>query len=69
MTKTPFEIRFDLLHFAQNQLTGEYYAALERAREIQDLGMRETTIAKIEYPSKQNIMKLAEELRSFIDNK
>ena len=34
MTKTPFEIRFDLLNFDQNQLTSEYYAALERAREI-----------------------------------
>jgi hypothetical protein len=59
----------ELLNFAQSQLTGEYYAALERAREIQNIDARELKIATISYPSKESIMKLAEELKSFVDNK
>jgi hypothetical protein len=33
MTKTPFEIRFDLINYARGQLSDTYYAAIERIRE------------------------------------
>jgi hypothetical protein len=69
MTKTPFEIRFDLLNFAQNQLTSEYYAALERAREIRDETERETAISKLNFPKKSDIVLLAEELKNFVYSK
>lgn len=69
MTKTPYEIRQDLLNFAQSHLTGQYYADLERAREIFDQAERETMIAKLNYPTKTDIMLLAEDLKSFVDNK
>jgi hypothetical protein len=69
MTKTAFEIRFDLLNFAQNQLTSDYYASLERAREIRDEAERETVISKLQYPTKTEIFLLAEELKSFVDRK
>lgn len=69
MTKTPYEIRLDLLNFAQSQLTGQYYADLERAREIRDQAERETVISKLNYPSKSEILSLAEDLKGFVDNK
>jgi hypothetical protein len=69
MTKTPFEIRFELLGFAQGQLNSEYYAALEQAREIQDSSEREKAIFGLKYPTRTEIVLLAEELKQFVDNK
>ena len=69
MSKTPYEIRLELLNFAQNQLSSEYYAALERARAIQDVAERETVISRLGYPTKSDILLLAEDLKSFVDNK
>ena len=69
MAKTPYEIRLDLLNFAQGQLTGQYYADLERAREIFDQAERETVISRLGYPTKSDILLLAEDLKSFVDNK
>jgi len=69
MTKTPYEIRNDLLHFAQSQLASQYYAELERAREIRDEAERETVISKLKYFTKEDIVKLAEELKIFVDSK
>ena len=69
MTMTPYELRFALLNFAQSQLSSEYYAELERAREIQDVAERETVISRLKYFTKDDIFKLAEDLKSFVDNK
>ena len=69
MSKTPYEIRLDLLNFAQSQLSSEYYAALERARAIQDVAERETVISKLKYFTKDDIVKLAEDLKNFVDTK
>lgn len=69
MTKTPFEIRMDVLHMAQNQLQAEYYAKLEQAREIQNSVLREVAIKELKYPEKNDILFLAEELKTFIDKK
>jgi len=71
MTKTPYEIRFDLLNYAQGQLTGEYYAAMERIREVtaENSVERIAAVNKLNYPSKSDIIILADELKTFIDNK
>ena len=69
MTKTPFEIRFDMVQMAQNQLQNEYYAKLERAREIQNAEWREAAIKELKYPLKEDILFLAEDLKTFIDKK
>jgi len=69
MTKTPFEIRMDVLNMAQNQLQNEYYAKLEQAREIQNAEWRETVIKELKYPCKEDILFLAEDLKTFIDKK
>ena len=69
MTKTPFEIRMELLNMAQNQLQAEYYARLEQAREIQNAEWREAAIKQLKYPLKEDIVFLAEDLKSFIETK
>jgi hypothetical protein len=69
MTKTPYEVRLDLLQMATGQLSSEYYAALERARDIQDPTIRESAIQALSYPTKPDIVKLAEEFKAFIDTK
>jgi hypothetical protein len=69
MTKTPFEIRMDMLQLAQNQLQSAYYAKLEQAREIQNAELREAAIKELKYPCKEDILFLAEELKAFIDKK
>ena len=69
MTKTPFEIRMDVLNMAQNQLQNEYYAKLEQAREIRIDAIRETVIKELKYPCKEDILFLAEDLKIFIDKK
>ena len=60
-----------MLNFAQSQLVGEYYAAVERVREttIEASPERKVLLVSINYPSKKDIIVLAEELKTFIDNK
>jgi hypothetical protein len=69
MTKTPYEVRLDLLNLATSQLSSEYYAALERARDIQEPILREVAIQRLKYPTNADIIKLAEEYKDFIDTK
>jgi hypothetical protein len=71
MTKTPFEIRFDLINFAQSQLTGDYYATLERIRDstLENSIERKEAIDSLKYPTKDDIIKLATELKEFVDSK
>ena len=68
MSRTPFEIRVELLNMATSQLVGEYYADLERAREIIDPSSKEEKIKELVYPSKEQIIGLAKELKQFVDN-
>ena len=67
MTKNPYEIRFDLLNFAQNQLSQEYYSKMEKIRMQKEYNMPMDTIPV--YPTKSDIVNLAEELKQFIDNR
>ena len=69
MTKNPFELRVELLNMATSQLTSEYYAALERAREISVPDYREHAIQQLKFPTKIDICKLAEEYKAFIETK
>jgi len=71
MSKTPFEIRMELLNFAQSQLTGQYYSELERVREstIDHSRERKEAIANIKYPTQEDIIELANTLKTFVDSK
>jgi len=67
MTKTPYEIRLDVLNFAQGQLQGEYFAQMERIRMQKDLDLPVDSVPS--YPTKSDIILLAEDLKTFIDKK
>jgi len=71
MTKTPFEIRYDLLNFAQMQLTGEYFAAMERIRDTTEPNSpnRIAAMNALVYPDRAAIILVAESLKEFVDNK
>jgi len=76
MTKSPYELRFDLLQFAYTTLTGEYYANLEQAKYLQSL-ISEGKIANSgehildlpTYPSISEVFDLADKYKAFIDQK
>ena len=69
MTKSPFEIRENLLHFASSHLTSEYYAQIEKAREIADQNLKLDMMSKIKYPTVEDIFELAEKFKAFVDRK
>jgi hypothetical protein len=52
-------------------LTGQYYSDLERIRESSQENSPEriTKIAELKYPTKSEIISLANEYKEFIDNK
>jgi hypothetical protein len=68
---TPYDLRFNLIHFAKQQLTDEYQAALERIMLSfpEDYSGRPAMINALKYPTKDDILKLAEELKTFTDKK
>jgi hypothetical protein len=68
---TPYDLRFNLINFAKQQLHDEYQAALERIMlSFPDESIhRAAVIGDLKYPTKDDILKLAEELKTFIDKK
>ena len=61
MTKNPFELRYELLAFARDTLTSEYHAKLEEAKVLGS--------ATPKYPTNDDVFKLAEEYKNFIERK
>ncbi len=68
---TPYDLRFNLIHFAKTQLNDEYQAALERIMLSfpDESSHRTESISALKYPTKDDILKLAEELKAFTDKK
>ena len=66
MSMTPFELRFNLLNFAQNNLQTEYHCKLEERRVQGSLGQ---SIDIPPYPTKEQVFALAEEYRAFVERK
>jgi hypothetical protein len=66
MNKSPYELRYELLAFARDSLTSEYYAKVEE-RKIQ--GSFGKSIDIQPYPTKEQVFALAEEYKNFIERK
>lgn len=78
MSKTPYEIRFDLLQLAQNILTSQYYASLEAVQRQVELNTKfnqnvtealeafAEANAKLKFPTMNDIIEKANELNDFI---
>ena len=65
MTKNPYELRYELLAFARDTLTSEYYAKVEEAKCFPVNGR----LLMPKYPTNDDVFKLAEEYKSFIERK
>jgi hypothetical protein len=68
MTKTPYEIRLELLKMAQDQLTQRYYQKFEVARRNADIAEEKLSLTEVpEFQSTKEILNEAEVLKTFID--
>ena len=65
MSMTPFELRFNLLNFARDSLTSEYFAKVEEAKSFPVNGR----LLMPKYPTKEDVFALAEEYKHFIERK
>lgn len=72
MTKTPYELRFELLELAQSTLQGQYFAKNDQAKFLISVSEKSTQDIEVEfpeYPTTQDIFALANEYKKFIDQK
>lgn len=66
MSKTPYEIRLELIKMAQDQLNQHYYNKFEVARHnAQVLNAPLTEVP--EFPSSEQLLLEAEKLKAFVD--
>jgi len=76
MSKTPFELRYELLQLALNTLQSEYYAKFDQIKYLNEILSQDnvTTDKALDlslppYPSAESVLKLADQYRGFIDQK
>ena len=70
MSKTPYEILFEILKTAEDQLRQEYFSRIETLQilcERADLKLTSEMMPK--FPTKEQICSLAEEYKQFIETK
>lgn len=68
MTKSPYEIRLDLLKIAQDQANAKFYNQWEQAARKADLNENASFLTEVpEFPTADNIITEANKLKSFID--
>ena len=65
MSMSPFELRFNLINFARDSLTSEYFAKVEEAKSFPVNGR----LLMPPYPTKEQVFALAEEYRTFVERK
>lgn len=71
MGKTPFELRFDILNLARQQVVDRYFADLEVLRATLD-AVGDSHSLKThapDFPSIENIFEVAEKFKQFVEDK
>lgn len=68
-SKTPYELRFDLLAMARDTLEAEYHAKMDHARWAREVGAAVGFTDIPSYPGRDDIFKLAEQLKEFVEKK
>ena len=66
MSKTPYEIRLDLIKMAQDQLNQRYYNQFEVVRHNAQIASSPLNEVP-EFPSTEQLLLEAEKLKSFVD--
>jgi len=68
MTKTPYEIRLELLKMAQDQLNQRYYQKYEVVRRNADIAEVILPLNEVpDFPSTKDVLLEADILKTFID--
>ena len=68
MTKSPYEIRLEVLQMAQNQANQKYYSEWEKAAKVAELSEAKMLTEVPEFPTSEAILAEATKLKTFIDN-
>jgi hypothetical protein len=74
MSKTPFELRYELLQLATNTLQSRYFAQLEEIKYLQKLiedgkVKSDESLSLPAYPTIEEVFELADSYKKFIDQK
>lgn len=67
MTKSPFEIRLEVLKMAQEQANQKYYSEWEKAAKTAELSEAKLLTEVPEFPTSDQILQEATKLKTFID--
>ncbi len=68
MTKTPYEVRLDLLKMAQDQANAKFYNQWEQAARKAEINESATFLTEVpQFPTAENIISEAEKLKGFVD--
>lgn len=68
MTKTPYEIRLEVLKMAQDQANQRFYNEWNTASEKARINENATFLTEVpEFPTAENILTEANKLKSFVD--
>jgi hypothetical protein len=68
MSKTPYEIRLELLKMAQDQVTQRYYQKMDNLRYNSSIKNDPLPLNEVpQFPSPQEILLEAEVLKTFVD--
>lgn len=66
MTKTPFEIRQELLSLAKDRLSTEYFSKLEETRAFDDPTLQQEFLKNHKFPTASEIIEEAKLLNEFV---
>ena len=69
MTKTPYEIRLEVLKMAQDQANAKFYNQWEQAARKADINENATLLTEVPtFPTAEEILVEATKLKSFVDS-
>ena len=66
MSKTPFEIRTELLNMARDRLSQEYYSDLEVTKALNDPELVKKFVQEKKFPTSQDVITEAQLLNEFV---
>jgi hypothetical protein len=68
MTKTPYEVRLDLLKMAQDQANAKFFNQWETAARKAELNENASLLTEVpEFPTAEQIITEANKLKTFVD--
>ncbi len=69
MTKTPYEIRLEVLKMAQDQANAKFYNQWEQAANKASINENAQFLTEVpEFPTAEQILAEAQKLKTFVDN-